>query len=245
MKRRAFLGALSAFPAATASFASAAPFLPLSISHAGIGAWEPHSSAPTPRRFVAVAAVRDRIYVIGGKSALGGALNEVYDPKIDLWLERAPMPLELHNLAAAALDGNMYAVGGFSGDDPVSDAYEYNPLSDQWRSIAPLPAPRGALAVAVLDGKIYAVGGRGPEGPVGTFERYDPKLNAWETLAALPHPREALVAEALDNRIHVIGGAKDASSKPTDAHDVYDVSEDRWGTGSHSRRRARLAPRAF
>jgi len=139
----------------------------------------------------------------------------------------------------------MYAFGGFSDDEPVSDAYEYNTLSDQWRSIAPLPAPRGSLAVAVLDGKIYAVGGRGPDGPVGTFDRYDPKLNLWETLAPLPHPREELVAAALGKRIHVIGGVKDASSKPTDAHDVYDVSVDRWGAGSLFRRRARLAPQGL
>jgi hypothetical protein len=93
------------------------------LSHDGVaqggGLWTTRSDMPLST-LSAVAAVHGKIYVIGGAEHFmdGLVLNTVYeyDPEQDTWLRKADMPRFRKFLAAAALDGLIYAIGGDTHD---------------------------------------------------------------------------------------------------------------------------------
>ena len=79
-----------------------------------MGRWETRAPALSARSEVAGAAVGDRIYVVGGLTAIGVTVDvQEYDPADNRWTARAPLPQAIHHPAAAALGGRLYVVGGF------------------------------------------------------------------------------------------------------------------------------------
>jgi len=83
----------------------------------------------------------------------------VYDPATDTWTTKTNMPTERHQLAAAAIDGKLYVVGGWSWS--LKTALEvYDPATDTWSTKANMPTSREGLAAAAIDGKLYVVGGK-------------------------------------------------------------------------------------
>src|SRR5689334_10192375 len=83
---------------------------PTSRSQSGSqGVWSEKARLPEPRGEVAAAAVGGKIYVLGG-SALGAdaqTLNEEYDPAMDRWRVRAPMPRGLSHVGAVGMNGRI------------------------------------------------------------------------------------------------------------------------------------------
>ena len=60
--------------------------------------------------------VDGKIYSIGGVAADGDSdANEVYDPTTDTWKTLSPMATARDHLAAAAVDGQIYVMGGGLG----------------------------------------------------------------------------------------------------------------------------------
>lgn len=234
MDRRTFImSGCSAALAASPLTALAAPLLPHKRA-TGLGTWETITPAPTARADVGVGLVGERIYVVGGHSLRGGALNEVYDPVLDIWLERAPLPRELASVGVVGVGDKLYAIGGFAEKEPVADAFEYVASLDRWRAIAPLPAPRGAVGVATFDNKVYAVGGRGATGDAADVYRFTIETNSWERLASLPRKRSALQLVVLEGRLHAVGGQMGSSAHVLHDHDVYDVFHDGWSSAAPS-----------
>src|SRR5437870_1756804 len=85
--------------------------------------WASRADMPTARHgFGAAAGISGRLYAIGGFdgsgscSSLGAcAANEEYDPATNGWASRASMPTARYALGvAAATNGKIYAVGGYS-----------------------------------------------------------------------------------------------------------------------------------
>ena len=76
------------------------------------------------------------------------------------WEKRADMPKGRAFLSGAALDGEIYAVGGF-GDFPemVGTMEAYDPKTDTWEKRANMPTSRSGHAVVALNRKLYAIGG--------------------------------------------------------------------------------------
>jgi len=119
--------------------------------------------------FAAVTGKDDNIYVFGGAVGMSDdprtqILNtvEIYDPKIDSWSFKKPMPVRrTGHSAALAADGRIYIIGGSELiDQPQSTVYIYDPEIDVWEKGPDMILPRSALAAAATpDGKIYAIGG--------------------------------------------------------------------------------------
>ena len=113
-----------------------------------------------------------------------------YDPGTDRWRTRAPLPTARGALAAAVLDGRIYAAGGVGAARRNTDAFEvYDPVADRWESRAPMPVPRDHHAAGVVGGKLHVVGGRLD----GSYARnldahhvYDPATNSWTAGPPLP-----------------------------------------------------------
>src|SRR5205814_8547714 len=83
---------------------------------------------------------------------------EVYDPATDTWTTKANMPTGRTDLAAAAIDGKLYAVGGSGGNLNELEVYE-TPEPNAWTGKTGMPTARHGLAAAAIDGQLYAVGG--------------------------------------------------------------------------------------
>jgi N-acetylneuraminic acid mutarotase len=159
-----------------------------------------------------VAVAGGRIFVAGGLRGGAVATFGAYDPSADEWEELPDLPLPLDHLAAAAVDGVIYVVGGRNGSIASGSGatFAYDPAARAWTERAAMPTPRGGVAGAVLGGRIFVLGGEGNRGTTtGVFddvEAYEPATDTWEVLEPMALPRHGVGAAALDGRIYVPGG---------------------------------------
>ena len=208
-----------------------------------LGSWNIGAPAPTKRTEVAVAAVQDKIYVVGGftEPDFGNLLDyaispavEVYEPKAHSWTTTTPLPFGRHHAGIASLDGYLYVVGGFGRTmfsvwRAVDTVYRYDPTTTEWRAMASMPTARGGLGVAVYDGRLYAIGGYDGKVNPAAVEMYDPKTNSWTKRAPLPTPRDHLAVATVGARIYAIGGRPKLNYGLNMAIvEEYDPAKDQW-----------------
>jgi hypothetical protein len=168
------------------------------------------------------------------------------------WFAMAPMPTARYGLAAAAVNGRIYAIGGqpsvpVTGFSIVSTVEVYDPSTNTWRSSndfpgtlgapAPMPTARTLFAATAVKGKIYAIGGFSGSNNLGTVEVYDPSTNTWRSSndfpgtpgapAPMPTPRIRLTVAAVNGKIYAIGGLGGI-----DKVEVYDPDSNSWGTAA-------------
>jgi N-acetylneuraminic acid mutarotase len=150
----------------------------------------------------------------------------------NIWATKSAMPIGRLGLAAAAVDGIIYAIGGYNGIYPeVNEANEaYDPVTDTWTTKSDMPTGRFGLAAAVVDGIIYAIGGSSSATQYETAnEAYDPATDTWSTKMDMPTGRKQLAAAAVDGIIYAIGGG--SSGQPyEDDNEAYDPATDSWTT---------------
>ncbi|MDR0569848.1 MAG: S8 family serine peptidase, partial [Clostridiales Family XIII bacterium] len=113
------------------------------------------------------------------------------------------------NLAAVALNGKIYALGGGGSRGARSKTAEaYDPKTDRWETAPAMKKERGAFAAFAFGGKIYAIGGD----DVGTVETFDPATGNWSLLpGAMPYNPGGFAA-ALDpdnGKAYILGGANE------------------------------------
>lgn len=201
------------------------------------GTWTTLAPMPTARQEVAVAALDNRVYVVGGLGPGGEAVGtvEVYDPGANRWETRAPLPVALHHPAAAVAAGRLFVIGGYTGGRiswTASDAvFQYDPDGNAWTTRAPMSDPRGALAVAVLNDRVHAVGGTS-KGLSPVHEVYDPATNRWTLAAPMPTARDHLAAVAFQGRLWALGGRTSFMGTQYAAVEIYDPATDGWTPGT-------------
>ena len=144
------------------------------------------------------------IYVVGGIGD-GGVLSkvELYDPQDALWTQLASMtdPRSLHG--CVALEGKLYAVGGWRVETQVrcSTRRRYTTrrlMAGSLWPICPLHALRTVFGLAAVGGKIYATGGWNGATSVVSAEAYDPQLNSWALVAGMSVKRRCHASVVLD-----------------------------------------------
>jgi N-acetylneuraminic acid mutarotase len=191
---------------------------------------------PTARYGLATATVNGKIYAIGGTGTVTGVLNlatvEVYDPVANSWSTTpAPMPTARGSLAAATVNGKIYAIGGTgTGVLNLATVEVYDPVANSWSSTAaPMTTARYELAVATVNGKIYAIGGTGTGVfYLATVEVYDPVANSWSTTPApMTTTRTALAVATVNGKIYAIGGLSHSALATVE---VYDPVANSWST---------------
>ena len=148
--------------------------------------WSARAPLPVPRNSAAGAVLGGELYVISGRTVVGGntPVCHAYDPKTDKWREIAPLPHPLDpkaprgqgGLAAAALKGSIYAFGGewFGETSGVyADTFAYRPDKEMWFPDAVMSRPRHGLGAVTLGEAIYAVGGATAPSANGTCALVD------------------------------------------------------------------------
>lgn len=176
--------------------------------------WRPIAPLPKPFAAIGCAAVNGMIYAIGG--AVGDTFatkksvdwHLAYDPRIDQWAARAPMPTGRDHTGTLAVNGKIHVIGGrvdsFHTNSNLHHAYD--PKSDKWEPRAPLPTARSGHGAVLYRGRIFVMGGEGTNRVFGQNEAYDIDKDTWESYAPMTTPRHGLGAVAIGDFIHVAGG---------------------------------------
>lgn len=172
--------------------------------------------APLPKPFAAIACVEAN----GMLHAIGGAVGDtfatkksvdwhlMYDPRIDQWNARAPMPTGRDHTGTLTVNGLIHVIGGrvdsFHTNSNLHHVYDAK--EDKWSPRAPLPTARSGHGAVLFRDKIFVMGGEGTNRVYGQNEAYDPATDSWESYAPMKTPRHGLGAAAIGDYIHVAGG---------------------------------------
>jgi N-acetylneuraminic acid mutarotase len=138
--------------------------LPLENTKKG---WEPIAAPPFQRRAVAVAAHKDRVFVIGGMNENAETTTEtcIYDPKSNSWTTVAPIagvPLTGFGTAAAEV-GDQLVVCTVDGA-----IQRFNDNKHGWEIIGQIPTGRFFHRIVPISEKAFAIIG-GANMSVGKF----------------------------------------------------------------------------
>jgi len=143
------------------------------------------------------------------------------------WKARAAMPTARANLAVAAYDNKIYAIGGEGAAQTSAANERYDPATDTWEQLAPKPTAVSEVGAAAIRGRVYVPGGRLASGRVtNALEAYDPSTDTWEARAPLPIGLSAYALAAFEGKLYVFGGW-DGERYIASVYE-YDLEGDAW-----------------
>ena len=146
------------------------------------------------------------------------------------WEEAAPLalgPRQEH--AVAAIDDDVFIVGGFTRSEIVGRVEVFNVESGTYRSVADVPIPLHHPNLGVMDGRLFVLGfltGNGFLADPRSFV-YDPASDEWTPIAPMLTSRErgGGAVAVQDGRLIVVGGRRIGAVPEVDA---YDPETDTW-----------------
>jgi N-acetylneuraminic acid mutarotase len=202
------------------------------------GRWETLPSMPgIPRRYGGVAAVGERVFVVGG---LGVEAREVtaFNTRTGAWEMIEPLPKAVPMANVAGVGGRLFVLGGADQRSiEVRETFAYDVASGTWSPRAPVPVEkgRGVAAVGVHGTRILIAGGIIPGQSannlqtgirVREFLAYDTAKDTWESLPDLALPRGYASGAVVGDVFWVIGGSTDFVR--TDQVDAFDLVAGKW-----------------
>jgi len=212
--------------------------------------WTTKASMNFSRTGAGAAVVNGIVYVMGGSqryNTSGGfsytSINstEAYDPAMDTWVEKTPMPTPRDSLGAAAFQGKIYCFGGRNVSKDysisISVAEVYDTETDSWETRNPMPTARSGLEASEVGGKIYLIGGLTESESSSIAEKsaqveiYDPMADSWSTGSRMPTAVSGYASAIVDGKIYIISGVASGSTK-TNLTQIYDPETDKWSLGT-------------
>ena len=192
--------------------------------------------APLPQGKNGVLVVVDgKIYAIGGTAQnyvsgvfpLSGYQNAVdtnyeYDPALDKWTIKPPMPTSRYGFATVVYENSIYCIGGvlnlldvYGGVVVPTTAVEVFHIStNKWENKTSMPTRRGNFATMVYEDDIYCIGER-------VNEVYDIATDTWQTKAPMPFNGSIASANVVNGKLYVISDS---------LMYVYNPAMDTWFT---------------
>ena len=172
----------------------------------------------------ALGTIKDRfaadsvdIAISGGTGMFLDAL-ERYDPLMNVWEVKAPMPTGRTGPFCGTIGGKIYAVGGYNGSF-LSTCEEYDTLTDTWTVKKPMTVERGFGCTAVVGSTLYCIGGYNyGSGRASTVvEKYTPGTDTWASFASLPFPLAFATVQVVGPEIYLFYGTSsfDENENPT------------------------------
>ena len=162
--------------------------------------WQEVVGLPAARSYLAMEALNDALYAVGGDNS--GAQTNVYLYDGTSWTEVKGLPVARKKLAASVLNGALYAFGGDYSGAIKTNVFRYD--GTNWTEVKGLPAARNELAAGVLNGALYAVGGFDGSNAKTNVYRYNG--TNWTEVAGLPAPRRYWAAGVLNEALYAAGG---------------------------------------
>jgi hypothetical protein len=198
--------------------------------------WSRAPKPDTPRVNMAMSALSDQIYILGGREGTGKAgvsLSSVEHltpgEAPERWRPAPAMTAARSALGAAALLGKLYCVGGQSDRATHATLEFFDPGAGRWVvGSEPMRQARKYLAVAAAAGQLLAVGGMSVERQrLANVEAFDPREGRWRALPPLSVARSSCGAAVLHGEVYVVGGSVGAG----DAHcgvECFSPAAGRW-----------------
>jgi N-acetylneuraminic acid mutarotase len=183
-----------------------------------------------PRGGLGAAVIGHRLYAVGGgpnpffEGELDGEPTlEIYDFRTGKWTAGPDMPHARHHLAAAAVGGRLYAVGGRNRVRQAMTVVDrYDPRTGRWETIAPLPFAVSSPGVTSAAGKVVVSGGadetnweEGGGYVTPSAWAYDPARESWERLPDHRIERRGHGAATARGRVYSLMGSPCSGLKPT------------------------------
>jgi len=209
-----------------------------------IGTWTAQTSLSTGVSYVAGAALRGYVYLIGGlvrggygTTATGTVSYARLDPdcSIDSWSTTGYLPAARASLGVAVAGGRIYVAGGETSTGSASTTvYSAAPgitgTISSWTTEPSLPAARECPGVAVLDGYLVAAGGRDSSGN-GTDNVYYAAIGSTGTLGTWGTSSATLSTDVYYHRVaswqghlYQVGGWDDSGYWAARTDEVYYLS---------------------
>jgi hypothetical protein len=223
--------------------------------------WKAKKPMTVARAYLGVAVVDGKIYAIGGDegSETGNCMTgtsmtynvvnvtEAYDPILDSWSSKSPMPTSRALFGTAVYKKKIYCIGGYNGATVFYGPESYNwkteyydvganevydPALDTWETKTSMPTPRFSAATNIVNGKIYVIGGHTQKDLWRDFnlnEVYDPESDSWTKRTPAPLNVSCSASAVVDNKIYVLGEDPNANWR----HRImtYDPASDSWSIG--------------
>jgi DNA-binding CsgD family transcriptional regulator len=179
--------------------------------------WTPIGKLPYPLAGAELLAANGALYLLGGWNGQA-TLSEVWRyspptlddgaewPEVAEWALITRMPTARAFFGALFAKEELYAVGGYDGQQELTSVEAYNPATNAWRKLPPLPTPRGGLQL-IYDGLDLVALGGGWTQPLDTHERLDLTTHVWSNFPS-PFTGEwrNFGAAEYNGRIYFIGG---------------------------------------
>ncbi|XP_077290928.1 kelch like family member 18 [Arctopsyche grandis] len=192
-----------------------------------IGRWIPAEAMSTVRSRVGVAALRGRLYALGGYNGSERlATVEAYDLQSTKWSMVASMSRKRSAVGACSLGNHVYVYGGYDGYTSLHTVERYCPLTDSWEKISPMNKFRSAGGGAALRGCVWALGGHDGLSIFDSVERYDPRAGIWEKQKPMLTKRCRLGVATLNDKLYVCGGYD--GSTFLQSVEEYDPVNNQW-----------------
>jgi DNA-binding CsgD family transcriptional regulator len=183
--------------------------LPASNS-SGSSRWVTHSEMPTSRAGLALVAVEQKMFAIGGVRDNNKATRtvEIFDTISNSWSEGATKPTATTNISGAAIEERIFIPGGCTNEGQAESVLEiYNPTDDSWSTGAALPEPRCGYGLAVISDTLYLFGGWNGDSFEDTILAYQPQNKHWQKLETiLPDPVGFMGTGVIDGIAYLAGG---------------------------------------
>ena len=198
-----------------------------------------------------VAAVNNRIYLIGGYAGMTAPLeNEIeflnvteFQPAYEAF--KADMPGPQYRGAVAEINGKIYLISGKEKNATTSRVLQYDPATDTYTEMdGYVSGGVTELSAAAIGGKAYVFGGTAGSTVIPKANVFDPAQssgNQWQPLADMPVALYGAATVAYNDvndnlgygaghdLVFVIGG-KDQYGMVSDLTYVYDATDDTWHT---------------
>jgi N-acetylneuraminic acid mutarotase len=195
--------------------------------------WIKLADIPEPATNLALAAVKGKIYAIGGD--LFKDTNREYNPQTNSWRILEPMPTARQHIDCGIFDDNIFIIGGLTSWTTISKRNEvYNITTNSWSEKEAVPTLRNCAAIATMDSLTYVIGGGGSKTSVweetASIECYNIKSNTWKRKADLPYKLYKPAAIVVNNELMVLGGST-TTGKNTVTLDkvlIYNSKSDEW-----------------
>jgi N-acetylneuraminic acid mutarotase len=179
------------------------------------------SSCGSPAATLFVVAFAGVLACNGPDTRISGAIP---NPGTDgNWRGLASMPAARQEIAAAALNGRIFVVGGFdTSGTPTSSVFVYDVQADRWSSAADLPLATDHPSAAVARGTLFVFGA----GDNRTFV-YNEATNSWRDVARSRFQHRNTAAVAVINDVIFIAGGTGNDMAGNEA-EAYDPVTDTW-----------------
>ncbi|XP_078258106.1 kelch-like protein 24 [Rhinoraja longicauda] len=185
------------------------------------GDWAQLAKIPDYSKYeFAVCTLKNDIFLSGGH--LYSKDVWMYNSLLNVWLRVARLNKGRWRHKMVAIQGKLYAVGGFNGFSRMSSVECYNAAQNRWTFQAPLLEAVSSAAIAACLNKVLVIGGAlSDKKNSNKVQSYDPLEDEWSFTSSTPFAQRCINAVSLSDTIYVVGGLMDSVYK-------YDPRQDLW-----------------